>query len=144
MAAERHLLFGLIALQVGFIDQAQLVAAFQAWARDKGRPLSEHIVGLDDEGRAAIEAMVALHLKKHAGDLEKSLATLPVGQSTRERLAGLGDTDVDASLVHTSIGSTESDSTVSFNIGESTSDGRRFRVLRPHARRPGGRVRGAR
>ena len=32
---DRHLLFGLIALQVGLIDQAQLVAAFQAWARDK-------------------------------------------------------------------------------------------------------------
>ena len=30
--ADRHLLFGLIALQVGIIDQAQLVAAFQAWA----------------------------------------------------------------------------------------------------------------
>ena len=40
MAAEidRHLLFGLIALQVGLIDQARLVAAFQAWDRDKARP----------------------------------------------------------------------------------------------------------
>jgi eukaryotic-like serine/threonine-protein kinase len=36
--AERHLLSGLIALQVGLIDQSQLVAAFQAWARDKSRP----------------------------------------------------------------------------------------------------------
>ena len=33
--ADRHLLFGLIALQVGLIDQAQLVAAFQAWVRDR-------------------------------------------------------------------------------------------------------------
>jgi eukaryotic-like serine/threonine-protein kinase len=33
-AADRHLLFGLLALQNGLIDQGQLVAAFQAWTRD--------------------------------------------------------------------------------------------------------------
>jgi hypothetical protein len=32
---SRDLLFGLIALQVGLIDQAKLVAAFQAWTLDK-------------------------------------------------------------------------------------------------------------
>ena len=36
-AADRHLLFGLLALQNGLIDQGQLVAAFQAWTRDKAR-----------------------------------------------------------------------------------------------------------
>ena len=41
--AERHLLFGLIALQVGLVDQSQLVAAFQAWAHDKSRPLADHL-----------------------------------------------------------------------------------------------------
>ena len=35
MAADRDLLFGLLALQNGLIDQGQLVAAFQAWTRDK-------------------------------------------------------------------------------------------------------------
>jgi hypothetical protein len=34
-AADRHLLFGLLALQNGLIDQSALVAAFQAWTRDK-------------------------------------------------------------------------------------------------------------
>jgi hypothetical protein len=33
-AADRHLLFGSLALQNGLIDQGQLVAAFQAWTRD--------------------------------------------------------------------------------------------------------------
>ena len=62
-ATDRHLLFGLIALQVGPIDQAQLVAAFQAWARDKSRSLADHLAdrgGPDSEGRAAVETMVAL------------------------------------------------------------------------------------
>ena len=35
--ADRHLLFGLLALQNGIINQGQLVAAFQAWTLDKAR-----------------------------------------------------------------------------------------------------------
>ena len=40
MAADRHLLFGLLALQTGVIQQAQLVAAFHAWTCDKSRSLA--------------------------------------------------------------------------------------------------------
>ncbi len=47
VAAERELLFGLLALQVGLIDQAKLVAAFQAWTLDKARGLAEHLVGAE-------------------------------------------------------------------------------------------------
>ena len=36
-AADRHLLFGLLALQNGIVNQGQLVAAFQAWTLDKSR-----------------------------------------------------------------------------------------------------------
>ena len=100
-ATDRQLLFGLIALQVGLIDQAQLVAAFQAWARDKARPLADHLAdrgGPDAEGRAAVEAMVALHVKKHGGDTEKSLAADPAGRSTRESLARIGDAEIEGTL----------------------------------------------
>jgi hypothetical protein len=41
-AADRHLLFGLLALQNGRIDQGARVAAFQARARDKA--LADHFV----------------------------------------------------------------------------------------------------
>ena len=41
--ADRHLLFGLLALQNGLIDQGALVAAFQAWTRDKTRSLADHL-----------------------------------------------------------------------------------------------------
>ena len=37
--ADRNLLFGLLALQNGFIDRDALVAAFDAWVGDKARPL---------------------------------------------------------------------------------------------------------
>ena len=53
--ADRNLLFGLLALQNGLIDQVQLVAAFQAWTLDKARTLADHLVGrgdLDADGRS--------------------------------------------------------------------------------------------
>jgi hypothetical protein len=41
---DRNLLFGLLALQTGMIDQAALVAAFHAWTRDKARPMADHLI----------------------------------------------------------------------------------------------------
>ncbi len=142
---ERNLLLGLLALQVGLIDQGQLVAAFQAWTRDKARPLADHLIDrgdLDADQRGVIEAMVVLHLKKHGGSPEKSLATIPAGRSAREALTLLADPDVEATLDHLGTGSepTEtdvgptSDRTATLSVGSATSDGQRFHVLRPHAR----------
>src|SRR5262245_39558210 len=48
VTADRQLLFGLLALQNGLIDQGQLVAAFQAWTRNKSRSLADHLVGRGD------------------------------------------------------------------------------------------------
>ncbi len=140
-AADRHLLFGLIALQVGLIDQAQLVAAFQAWARDKGRPLSEHLTergGLDADDRLAVEAMVARHLSKRGDDVEKSLASIPAFRSTCEGLASIGEPAIEASLTHVGSAVTrddhDADQTASYAVGTATGDGLRFRILRPHAK----------
>jgi serine/threonine-protein kinase len=137
-AAGRDLLFGLLALQNGLIDQIQLVAAFQAWTRDKVRPLAEHLVvrgDLDPDARAGLDAMVALHLKKHGGDPEMSLVSIPVGRSTRECLAAVAAPEDSATVSHLGSGSTEPDaeSSSTFTVGTSTADGQRFRVLRPHA-----------
>jgi serine/threonine-protein kinase len=118
------LLFGLLALQVGLIDQGQLVAAFQAWTREKERPLAEHLANrgdLDSEQRAGVEAMVALHLKKHGGDADKSLAAIPAARAIRAELTMVGQGD-------------DSDRTCSFSVGAPTSDGQRFRILRTHAK----------
>ena len=101
MGAADQLLFGLLALQNGLVDQSQLVAAFHAWTRDKARSLADHLeaIGhLDDDQRAAVDMMVALHLRRHGGDPEKSLAEIPAGHSTRDRLAELGDPQIDATL----------------------------------------------
>ena len=47
-AADRRLLFGLLALQNGLIDQGALVAAFQAWTRDKSKSLADHLEARGD------------------------------------------------------------------------------------------------
>jgi tRNA A-37 threonylcarbamoyl transferase component Bud32 len=141
LAADRNLLFGLLALQNGLINQGQLVAAFQAWTLDKARALADHLIALGhltDAQRAVVEAMADLHVVKH-GDVERSLAAIPAGRSTRESLAHLGDPDIGATLGHVGSGhgSTEegdADRTATYSVGRATPDGQRFRVLRPHAR----------
>jgi serine/threonine protein kinase/tetratricopeptide (TPR) repeat protein len=140
--ADRHLLFGLLALQNGMINQGQLVAAFQGWTLDKSTGLAEHLEArgdLDADDRAAVEALVARHLKRHGGDAEKSLAAVPAGRSTRESLVRIGDPDIDATLghvpsAHVSTVDDDADRTASYAVGTATSDGQRFRVVRPHAR----------
>jgi eukaryotic-like serine/threonine-protein kinase len=141
-AADRQLLFGLLALQNGLISQVQLVAAFQAWTLDKSRNLADQLEArgdLDPDGRAAVEALVVLHVKRHGGNTQQSLGAISAGCSTRESLARLCDPEIGATLGHiaSANGSTregEDDRTPSYAIGTATSDGRRFRVLRPHAR----------
>jgi eukaryotic-like serine/threonine-protein kinase len=141
MAADRHLLFGLLALQTGLIQQAQLVAAFHAWTCDKSRSLAEHLIALghlDPTHRPLLEGLAAAHLDRHGGDVEKSLAAVPAGRSTCESLARLADVEIAASIGHLAGVLTEvddeSDRTASYAVGTATSDGQRFRVLRPHAR----------
>ena len=141
MPAERDLLFGLLALQNGLIDQGRLVAAVESWITDKGRPLEQHLLArgdLDAEQHSAIEAMVNLHLKQNAGDVTKSLAAVPAGKSTRECLASLGDPDIQATLDHVGSGSGSTEiaggRTLRHSVGTASSAGQRFRVVRPHAR----------
>ena len=141
-AADRHLLFGLLALQTGIINQGQLVAAFQAWTLDKSRSLADHLESRGDltaATRALLEGLAAVHLEAHGGDAEKSLAAVSAGKSTRESLARIGDPEIGATLGHVASahGSTEDgdgDRTASYGVGSATSEGQRFRVLRPHAR----------
>jgi eukaryotic-like serine/threonine-protein kinase len=97
--ADRNLLFGLLALQNGLINQGQLVAAFQAWTLEKASALADHLVGRGDIVADDRSALVARHLKKYGGDAEKSLTALPTGHSTRAQLARLGDAQFDASMV---------------------------------------------
>jgi serine/threonine protein kinase/tetratricopeptide (TPR) repeat protein len=140
--ADHQLLFGLLALQNGVIDQRQLAAAFEAWTLDKSRGLADYLEShgvLNSARRALMQDLVALHLETHGSDVQKSLAAIHAGKSTRESLAELDDPDLDSTLEHVASGpgATETkneDQPPRFAVGTATSGGQRFRVLRPYAR----------
>jgi eukaryotic-like serine/threonine-protein kinase len=141
--ANTNLLFGLLALQNGLIDQDQLIAAFRAWSRDKDRQIAEYLVdrdNLDADQCKVVHALVGFHAQKHGGSTEKSLASISAGRSTRERLAELGDDDIEGTLAYvgtdraSSQCDADADRTATYSVGTASSDGQRFRVLRLHAR----------
>jgi len=139
---SRDLIFGLLALHNGTIQPAQLVAAFHAWTGDKTRSLADHLIALGHSNgtqRSVIESLAELHIQAHGGDVAKSLAVVPVGLSTRESLANLGDPDIGETLGHvasahgsTEGGQNDADRTASCAVSYAAG-GQRFRFLRPHA-----------
>ena len=144
MAADRHLLFGLLALQNGLIEQAQLVAAFQAWTRDKSRPLADHLDrpgpprrraarGRRGPGRPAPrgprrrrreEPRRRPRRQVHAREPGRGSATRTSRRRSATSARAHGSTEDDG----------DADRTASYAVGTATADGQRFRVLRPHAR----------
>jgi eukaryotic-like serine/threonine-protein kinase len=140
---SRDLLFGLLALQNGLIDQGGLFTAFAASTRDKGRPLADHLINLghlDATRRAVVDAIAGLHIQAMGGDSGKSLAVLSVGRSICEKLTQAGGPDVEATLGHVGSGhgstyeEDDPERTGTYSVGSATSGGQRIRVLRPHAR----------
>ena len=84
------------------------------------------------------KALADLHVDAHQGDMAKSVAAIPAGRSTRESLNRVADADLALSLARAGMtarhANDDADRTASYGIGTATSDGLRFRVLRPHAR----------
>jgi serine/threonine-protein kinase len=146
--ADRNLLFGILALQMDFINRDQLVAGMNAWVLDKLKPLGEILVEqrvLETRDRDIIDAMVGRQVERHGGDVEKSLAALPGAEGLRSRLAPTDDQDVQDSLAavpgfarfaHASTqdaGTTGGEETASWD-GDVFTLTSRLRVLRRHAR----------
>ena len=129
-AADRNLLFGILALQMD--------AGMHAWVLDKVRPLGRIL--LDQKQLAPdvldlIDALVSKHLVQHGNDAQRSLAALSSLGAARQDLQKLGDGDVQASLAVVAAARPHEDAlaTRSYSVGESSSAGQRFRILRPHA-----------
>lgn len=136
--SDRNLLLGVLAYQNAFITRDALIAGMQAWLYDKNRSLADvlHSQGaLDAARRSLLEALVRNHLERHDGDPQKSLQALGEAGFVRAELDQLADAELQASIAHLSVARPprDPDSTVSYSVGESTSRGTRFRILRPHA-----------
>jgi tetratricopeptide (TPR) repeat protein len=100
MDTDRNLLFGVLALQADLIDRERFVQACTLWAARKDTPIADLLVEqgwLTAEGRAAIDLLIAFKLRKHAGDVQASLAEAASGR-LRALLASFPDDDVHRSV----------------------------------------------
>ena len=114
---------------------------------DKARGLADHLEARGDltpRQRAALEALAAVHLETHGGNVQQSLAAVPTSRSTSRQLkCSRARHRGDARRHHAEQerpGRREPDDdddaelSTTCSVGSATSDGQRFRVLRPHAR----------
>ena len=70
-AADRNLLFGILALQMDFVSRDALIAAMHAWVLDKSRPLGQILVeqrALAPRRLALLDSLVEEHLDGHGRD----------------------------------------------------------------------------
>jgi serine/threonine protein kinase len=139
---SRSLLLGLLALQNNFIDRDALLAAFNSWVADRSRSLGQILLergALSPSRHLLLEALVAEHVKLHGDDPEQSLAALSSIGSVRDDLARVTDPDLQHSLAHVSAARQDRSGDPyrtgpGSSVGDATSAGTRFRILRPHAK----------
>src|SRR5271156_5498880 len=94
-AAERNLIFGLLALQMDFVTREQLLDAMNAWMLDKQTPLGEILCRrgvLGARHARTLDMLVEMHVEQ-PGNPQASLAALRVEPSIR-RARGQIDPEV--------------------------------------------------
>lgn len=133
---DRNLLLGLLALQNNLITREQLVTAFSLWVLDKQRGLVDLLQeqhALQPDTRALLEALVRLHVERHNNDPQQSLQALSTLDDARGELLSIASPELQASLQQIPSPRSGADPFATL-VGSSTSQGTRFRILRPHAR----------
>ncbi len=158
--SDSSLLFGMLALQNGLIEQPDLIAAFQYWCKDRSRAMAQFLVergALSESDRAMIDGLArrlaqiqARAVEETAGTAAAAPRNLGPGSSSaalaahdRERTAG-GTSGSWRRQIRPSSATSRSalgqrTGTVprfgsSFKLGQPTSQEGRFQLLRQHAR----------
>jgi WD40 repeat protein/serine/threonine protein kinase len=141
---DRNLLFGILALQMDLVTRDQLVAAMNAWVLRKADPLAQVLVdqgALAADERALLEPMVALHVKRHGGDPERSLAAAGAQLSTRFPVAAVQDPELVSALQTlapatspTPDGDPDPSVTRDYRPPDPRPGGARYRIVREHAK----------
>jgi serine/threonine-protein kinase len=146
MNADKNLLFGILAHQMDFITRDQLVAAMNAWVLEKQKPLGDILQSqgvLSSEVGGVLDALVAQHLKQHGNDAQRSLQAIGGLRGVQQELSQIADADISTCLFNTTpqrfddLYATQAPTlagTESATVGAPTAGGRRFRILRPHAK----------
>ncbi len=156
--SQRSLLFGILALQNGLIEQPDLIAAFECWQSEPTRSMSQILAErgtLSEQDRTMLEGLVLRHALKEGGSGEHSAADLgPPGSAlvrlleraggdnlAVDRLSAIDFQEINDRLRpdNLTIGidgkETQPDpNEPTYRLGQPTSSGGRFKLLRHHAR----------
>jgi serine/threonine protein kinase/Tfp pilus assembly protein PilF len=142
-AADRNLLFGILALQMDFLDRDALLQALHAWRQDQAKPLAAVLLAqgtLRPDRAALLEAMVQAHLEAHGGEPVDSLAALRIFDTLQQDLEPPGARPAETPPDPVCVGRGQ-DSHVTPDPAEDTpaappvaAAAVRFRILRPHAK----------
>jgi len=135
-ATDRNLLFGVLAMKLGFVPRDGLVAAMDAWAASPDRSLGELLVERGELGegeRPLLEMAVDKHLAKH-GDAGRSVVALGaqsdvrlVAESVKNSNLQSHFSTLDTTTAHAG------DTRAGERIGQPSSAEGRFQILREHA-----------
>ena len=134
-AADRNLLYGVLAVQLGFVTRDQLIAATSRWVLNKEQPLGEVFIRQGVISRAesqTIDSVIEKQLERHDADPRQSLQSLAAFEGLRDTLKNLDDTEVRETVEFATIGSAVDDPYTTIaprepSVGESK---HRFTVLR--------------
>lgn len=133
-AADRNLLYGIVALQMNFIGRDALIQAMNQWVLSKTTPIENILVSQGDMGeqtQGLLTALVDKHLEYHAGDAAKSLASLSSVEQLKKDLEPIDDIDLEKSLsILTATSPTAA--TIAWRDPPKTDNRSRFRVLQPY------------
>lgn len=143
-STDKNLLFGILSLQAGVIDETQLITAMKRWAFEKDCPLDAILLkqaSVSAEQIELIHAMVDAQLKLHQNDTEKAITAISSAElvtlSIRE---AVDDSDLHKTIDHLqtlnpTVNQTRNPKSQTASAQEVSSNrGSRFRVLRSHAR----------
>ncbi len=156
--ADRDLLFGILALRTGMIEQTDFVTALKRRSAERSQPFSQVLVELgvlEEEDRTLLEMLAERQAVRRGAHGEQSQATLPAAAtlSADLRASGVPESEIQQSIecldfgagseTPTQVGQTigvgsyagaEAALGWSFDLGERSSAGSRFRLLRHHAK----------
>jgi serine/threonine-protein kinase len=100
MDTDRNLLFAVLALQAGLLNQDRFLLGCTLWTTRKHIPLADLLIEqgwLTAVDRADIDRLLQRQLLEHHGDVQASFAAV-AGPEIQQGLAALHDPDVDRSL----------------------------------------------
>jgi len=99
--ADRNLMVGILAVQLGFISRDQLLTAMTSWIQEKQRPLEEILRdhnALSSETLPLLQAVVGKYLNRQAGEAPHSLPALHSAAEILEPILSLDDEDVQSAM----------------------------------------------